>query len=95
MKFGAPKHILDDLASLAPDEILFMGNPPARVDFLQQVAGLNDKTAYGRRSKVQWQDVPVALVSLEDLIIAKRAAGRPQDLLDAEMLENLNLSDEF
>jgi predicted nucleotidyltransferase len=94
-KFGAPRHILDDLAGLAPDEILFMGNPPVRIDFLQQVKGLEYETAYGRRNVVQWQEVPVSLVSLEDLITSKRAAGRPQDLVDAQMLENLDLADEF
>jgi predicted nucleotidyltransferase len=35
--------------------------------------------------EIDGQDV--AFISLEDLILAKRAAGRPQDLLDLKKLE--------
>ncbi|CAN0510915.1 unnamed protein product, partial [Phaeothamnion confervicola] len=95
VRFGAPRHILEDLAGLKPDEILFMGNPPVRVDFLQNVSGLNYANSYTRRKEVQWGDVPVVMVSLEDLIVSKRAAGRPQDLIDANELENFDSLSEF
>lgn len=77
------------MKALQADEILFMGVPPVRVDLLQRISGLEFKPAYERRVEANWHGVPVTLVSLPDLITAKRAAGRPQDLVDAEQLERL------
>ena len=83
VSFVAPAHILADLQRVTPDEILFMGVPPVRVDLLQEVTGLHFAAAFPRRV------TPVSLVSLEDLIVSKKAAGRPQDLIDAVELERL------
>ena len=64
-----------------------MGNPPVRVDILQRVDGVEYGPAFSRHTQVKWHGVPVALISREDLIASKKAAGRPQDLMDAENLE--------
>jgi len=46
---------------------------------------------------VVFDDLPVAFIARQDLITAKRASGRPQDLIDAGLLsqadnqENSNL----
>lgn len=88
-QFGAPQHVLDDLQSLAPDEVLFMGIPPVRVDLLQQVKGVDFADAYERKVVADWAGVPVAVISLQDLISSKLAAGRPQDLLDVEVLQRV------
>jgi predicted nucleotidyltransferase len=87
--FGAPASVLEALRSLAPDEILYMGNPPVRVDILQSVSGVEFEPAFGRRIETDWEGVPVTIIGIEDLIAAKRAAGRPQDLLDAANLEKV------
>jgi len=49
--------------------------------------GVQFDEAYERRVEVQFDDVPVTIIAKQDLITAKRAAGRPQDLLDADSLE--------
>jgi hypothetical protein len=85
-RFGAPSHVLRDLENLGPDEVLWMGNPPVRVDILQNVDGVEYETAFAGHLKVDWHGVMVTMISL-DLIASKRAAGRPQDLVDAENLE--------
>ena len=64
-----------------------MGNPPVRVDLLQRVDGVEYGPAFSRHRKVKWHGVPITLISREDLISSKKAAGRPQDLMDAENLE--------
>lgn len=86
--FGAPPHVLQDLESIKPDEILWMGNPPVRVDILQTVDGVDYTEAFNRRVQVEWHGVPVNIINRSDLIASKRAAGRPQDLVDATNLEN-------
>ena len=42
--------------------------------------------AWPRRMRVKWGSLSVNLIGLDDLIAAKRAAGRPQDLADLELL---------
>jgi len=74
--FGAPVNVLEDLRTLAPGEVLWMGNPPVRVDILQQVYVLDYSNSYARRVRVAWHGVPVNVLSREDLIVSKKAAGR-------------------
>jgi len=92
--FGAPPSVLEALRSLGPDEILYMGNAPVRVDILQNVTGVEFEGAFGRRVEAEWDGVPISIIGVEDLIAAKRAAGRPQDLLDAEELVKARHRDE-
>ncbi len=86
-RFGAPAHVLHDLENLGPDEVLWMGNPPVRVDILQNVDGVEYEPAFARHLQVEWHGVTVTMISLEDLIASKKAAGRPQDIVDAGNLE--------
>jgi len=85
--FGAPPSVLQDLAALGPDEILYMGKPPVRVDLLRSIPGADFDEAFTRRVETEWDGVPVLVIALDDLIAAKRAAGREQDRLDVIALE--------
>ena len=42
-RFGAPAHVLSALQNLAADEVLWMGNPPVRVEFYSVWTGWNSK----------------------------------------------------
>jgi len=86
-RFGAPQHVLHDLQQLRPDEVLWMGNPPLRIDILQNVDGVDFSKCFAGHQQAEWHGVPVRLISRRDLIASKRAAGRPQDLVDADNLE--------
>ena len=85
--FGAPSNVISDLASSSTDEIVWMGTPPLRVDFLKHAPGIDFPTAWERRIVDDWNGVSVFIVSFDDLLNAKRAAGREQDLIDARNLE--------
>jgi hypothetical protein len=85
--FGVPPHILVQAKSLRDDEFLFFGSPPARVDVLRSIPGACFEDAFKRRVDVQWNDVPVSIISRDDLLAAKRAAGRERDLRDVRALE--------
>ncbi len=65
-----------------------MGVPPVRVDILMGIPGIEFEKAWANRVTVDFDGLPVPFISKEDLITAKRAAGRPQDLLDAKILED-------
>ena len=85
-EFGAP------LAGLTPkdfsEEGFFfqMGVPPIRVDVLMGIPGINFEDCWGRRMEVDFDGLKVVFISKNDLIASKRAAGRPQDLIDADLL---------
>jgi predicted nucleotidyltransferase len=49
--------------------------------------------AYARAVRVALDATTTTVVALDDLLVMKRAAGRPQDLSDAEALEALRARD--
>jgi len=85
-EFGAP------LAGLTEDDFANegyfyqVGVPPVRVDILMGIPGLQFEDAWHRRTDVDFDGLPVSFISRADLITSKRASGRPQDLIDADML---------
>ena len=85
--FGAPETIVAQASALASDEFLFFGSPPARVDLLTSIPGVEFADAWTRRVDVDFGGVLVHVISRPDLICAKRAAGREKDLRDLRALE--------
>ena len=85
--FGAPADIVEALRSAREDEIVYMGAPPFRVDLFKSLPGVRFQECYARAVDGRWGDLAVWVIGVEDLVAAKRAAGRPQDLLDIETLE--------
>ncbi len=85
--FGAPLHDLtpEDLAR--PGTIFQIGVAPVRIDIITAISGVEFAEAWGRRFKARFADQPAGVLSREDLITSKRAAGRTQDLADVEWLE--------
>jgi hypothetical protein len=85
-EFGAPLAGLTE-ADFAEDGYFYqMGVPPVRVDILMGIPGIKFTEAWERRLEIDFGDLPVTFISRQDLITAKRASGRPQDLLDADLL---------
>lgn len=67
-----------------------MGVPPLRVDLLMGIPGVEFEEAWKRRVEVVFDDLPVLFISRQDLITAKRASGRPQDMIDADLLSQVD-----
>jgi hypothetical protein len=88
-RFGAPSSVFEALRSASGLDVVWMGNPPMRADFMKQIPGGDFSAAFPRRVQTTWDDAPISVIGLEDLLAAKRASGRPQDVLDAELLEQM------
>jgi hypothetical protein len=86
-RFGVPSDIVDALRSARPDEIVWMGRVPARVDFLLTIPGVTFEASWTRRVMVDVEGVSVSFIGRADLLANKRAVGRPQDLRDARAIE--------
>jgi hypothetical protein len=67
--------------------IFQIGQPPARVDILQQIDSISFDEAWVNRIEGRVDgEVPAVVISKEDLIRNKVASGREQDLLDVKKL---------
>ena len=58
-----------------------------RVDVQISTPGLDFESAWEKKQKMQYQGQTFYVVSLDDLISSKRAAGRDVDLEDVRLLE--------
>lgn len=85
--FGVPTELVNQLRMALPNEIVWMGRAPARIDFLQTLVGAEFNDAWQRRVIATVDNVRVNFISREDLIANKKAAARPQDLRDVKALE--------
>jgi hypothetical protein len=85
--FGAPLAGLTERDFSAPGFFYQMGRPPLRVDVLMGVPGVDFEQAWSRRETIEIVGVPMEFISKADLISAKEAAGRPQDLIDLASLK--------
>ena len=91
-EFGAP---LKDLAPADFSEEGYfyqMGNPPFRLDVMMSILGVAFESAWANREEVQVESLAVPFISKADLIKAKEASGREQDLIDARELRKTDQS---
>ena len=85
-EFGAPLSGLT-AGDFAEEGYFYqMGVPPVRVDVLMGIPGIGFEEAWARRVEIDFDGLPVPFISREDLITAKRASGRPQDMIDVQSL---------
>lgn len=87
--FGAPLADLTEQDFTEDGYFYQMGVPPVRIDILMGIPGVQFEEAWFRRMVVNFDGLPVPFISRQDLITAKKAAGRPQDLIDAELLSDI------
>lgn len=85
-KFGAPITDLTPNDFTEQDFFFTMGIAPNRIDLLFDLKGVETESALERGVKGMLGDLEVVFIGREDLIKNKEAAGRLQDLADAEKL---------
>lgn len=88
-RFGAPPNVVAAVRTLAPSEIVYLGAEPVRVDIMRRADGLEEEAVIARAVTVDLGGLAVPVIALDDLIVNKRASGRPRDLADVEMLERV------
>ena len=90
-EFGAPLSGLTAADFAEEGYFCQMGVPPIRVDVLMGIPGIGFETAWERRVEIDFDGLSVPFISREDLITAKQASGRPQDMID---IQNLSWTDD-
>ena len=89
VRFGAPLHDLEVEDLVRDDTVFQIGVAPCRIDLVTGVSGLHFEDAFQRAIMMQIGRETIPVMSLDDLIINKRACGRAKDIADAEELESL------
>jgi hypothetical protein len=84
--FGAPLGGVTELDFSSPEVTLQIGVAPNRIDVATHIDGVTFESAWPNRVASTFGDQTIWLIGREDLITNKRAAGRPQDLLDLALL---------
>lgn len=85
--FGAPLQGVTEADFATAGNGYRMGEPPFRIELLTEISGVTFADAWGRKVTQELDGVRCHLISRADLLTNKRAAGRPQDLADVDVLE--------
>jgi len=86
-RFGAPLEGVTPEDFADPEMIYQIGVAPNRIDVIMAIAGVDFERAWTGRVEKTYGGVPIHVIGKADLVRAKKASGRPQDLLDVEALE--------
>lgn len=86
-EFGAPLHDLTigDLAK--PGMVFQIGVEPSRIDILTAISGVAFDHAWENRLQINMDGIDLCVLGRTDLIVNKRACGRPKDIADVEALD--------
>jgi predicted nucleotidyltransferase len=84
--FGFDSPELQEDLFLKKDTLVRFGIPPFRIELMTTIDGVEFQTCQSRSVAFDIQGVRVPVISLADLKINKRAAGRHRDLNDLENL---------
>jgi hypothetical protein len=71
---------------LKPNGVFRIGRPPLQIDILAEISGCDFADCYSRRELLQREGLEISVISLDDLRLNKRAAGRGKDLGDLDGL---------
>ena len=86
--FGAPRRGLTAADLEVEGTIYQVGVPPNRIDVITTVDGVEFADAWVDRLNVEIDGLTVPVIGRRALIANKRTVARPQDLVDADLLES-------
>ena len=72
---------------IEPERVIQMGFPPARIDLLTSIDGVDFVECYKRRLMLVVDGLALAFIGLDDFKTNKKAVGRYKDLADLEALD--------
>ncbi len=85
--FRAPMSQVTKADFTEPDVVFQVGVAPRRIDLLTSISGVGFEDAWARRHTIEVDGLRLYALGREDLIVNKRASGRPKDLADLAWLE--------
>jgi len=92
--FGTPMDELDKKDFEIPDFVFQIGVAPNRIDILTTIDGVLFDDAYQARESITIDALTIPVISRHHLIENKKTVGRPQDLVDIQLLEEIEASEQ-
>lgn len=89
VRFGAPPNVVSAVAVMEASDVVFMGQAPLRIDLLRSIDGVDAADLFRDALLAELDGLHLKFISLDHLIANKVAAGRPQDLIDADYLKKV------
>jgi hypothetical protein len=88
-RFGASPVVVNAARTMGLSDVVYMGVEPVRVDIMRTADGIDTDQVLARTDTLRVGELEVPVLALDDLIANKRASGRPRDLADVELLEQV------
>ncbi len=85
--FGFGSLGLTDEDFLTPDQIIQLGYPPARIDLITSMIGVEFDECFASRREEEVEGLRINFIDRENLLKNKRSTDRLQDQADVERLE--------
>lgn len=70
-------------------DVFTFGRPPVCIEILTKVKGLDFGETFPRSQNQLFDGITVNIVDIRDLIVAKKASGRPKDMDDLEHMDKV------
>ena len=88
LQFGAPLENMDKSKFLEAGTYFRIGVPPCQIDIFTEIPGVRFEACWPKRLEVllDAKDLSANFISAEDLVAAKIAGGRAQDIADAQAI---------
>jgi hypothetical protein len=86
-EFGFSSLQLSENDFIEPDQVIQIGNPPYRVDFLTSISGVTFEEAWNHKIQGSYGDQVVNFIGKEEFRKNKKATGRKSDLEDLDKLD--------
>lgn len=84
--FGFDLPELTAAVFMEPGKIVRIGVPPLRLEVMNEISGVKFEECFGQRIEEMIDGIRVCFIDRENLLLNKRAAGRPKDLADIDAL---------
>jgi hypothetical protein len=93
LQFGMPVFDMTENNFLShPNwDVFTFGIPPVAIDLMVKVKGLDFETCFFNSQLFEGDDLKIRTISLNDLLQAKKMAGRAKDINDLENLPSADL----
>lgn len=87
--FGFPELAARARRFATPDRMATLGLPPLRIDVMTSISGVDFEEAWAGRRRARFGGLVVPFLGPRELVKNKVAAGRPKDLADIALLEEI------
>jgi hypothetical protein len=87
-EFGFAESGFKEADFLKAEQLIQLGRAPTRIDLLTSITGVSSEEAFATKVPAELDGIPVFVLGKDALVRNKLAVGRPQDLVDVNVLES-------